>query len=387
MKLRAVLILMLLLADCATVPAGQDASQFFNDSLFAAPSASVSTGDIFAMNDDMRAYMIGHIGPQMHGGDTRRALFEALYSSKQLKLEYDSSMTRNAAQAFAAKSGNCLSLVILTAAFAHQLGLPVQYQSVFSSQTVSRKDDIIYVSGHVNLSLEQHETGGRVKNSTETPMTIDFLPPRDTAGQHVRVVREATIIAMYMNNRAAETLGEGHIDDAYHWARHAIVQDPTFLTAYNTLAVVYMRHGDLPQAERILKYIVGLAPGDPSPISNLVVVLGRLGRQDEANRWNETLKKIQLNPPFYYFDIGMKAMQDKDYAKARDMFAKEVEREAYYHEFHAWLGAAYYALGDYDQARKQLALAIANSTTTAERDLYTARLRSMTSQQVLTPSR
>ena len=162
MKCRAVLILFLLLADCASAPNAQDPTSFFNDHLFAAPSASVNNSDIFALSDDMRIYMNGHIGPQLHGGDPRRALFDALYSSKQLKLEYDSTMTRNAAQAFAAKSGNCLSLVILTAAFARQLGLPVQYQSVFSNQAVSRKDDIIYVSGHVNLSLEQHDTGGRI---------------------------------------------------------------------------------------------------------------------------------------------------------------------------------------------------------------------------------
>ena len=51
-------------------------------------------------------------------------------------------MTRNAAEAFDARSGNCLSLVIMTAAFAKELGLPVRYQNVFVDEAWSRSGDL-----------------------------------------------------------------------------------------------------------------------------------------------------------------------------------------------------------------------------------------------------
>jgi tetratricopeptide (TPR) repeat protein len=370
-----VAIFVALLAGCSTVPTTQvEATSFFNDSLFMPASAPTESGDIFAMSDEMRTFMNREIGSSMHGVDRRHALFDALYSKQKLKLEYDSTITRNAAQAFADRSGNCLSLVILTAAFAKQMGVPVQYQNVFSNQTISRINDIIYVSGHVNLSLTSEQTGTRLADVNIKPMTIDFLPPKETAGQHVRVIRETTIVAMYLNNRAAETFSEGRIDDAYHWARSAIEQDPTLLAAYNTLAVIYLHHGNLPQAEQVLRYLVKVEPEDPTPITNLVAVLNKLGLTDESRNWQEKLAKIQLFPPFHYFDIGMQAMHDKDYPKAQEMFAKEITRAPYYHEFHAWLAAADYELGDGDGARKELALAIEYSTTPADRDLYTARL-------------
>jgi hypothetical protein len=41
-------------------------------------------------------------------------------------IEYDSTVTRTAAQTYAARAGNCLSLVIMTAAFAEELGLRVR---------------------------------------------------------------------------------------------------------------------------------------------------------------------------------------------------------------------------------------------------------------------
>ena len=53
---------------------------------------------------------------------------------------------------------------------------------------------------------------------------------------------------MYMSNRAAESLTRNRVDDAYWFARAAISQDPHFLTAYNTLGVVYKRHGNLQEA-------------------------------------------------------------------------------------------------------------------------------------------
>ena len=380
MKNWTVLILFLSLAGCVTAPTVQnhDHASYFNDSLFIAPSEPFDPKTIFAMSDEMRAYLNRELGGLARGSDRRHALFEALYSRQQLKLEYDSTMTRNAAQAFADRTGNCLSLVILTASFAKELGLPVQYQNVFSNQSISRINDTIYVSGHVNLALNEHQPVGKLVNTRDQPVTIDFLPPKDTSGQHARVIREATIVAMYLNNRAAETLSDGKLDAAYFWARDAIQQDPTFLGAYNTLAVIYIRHGNLHEAERILEDIIALEPGDTSPIANLIAVLNTLGRTDEARAWSDKLHAIQQFPPFYFFDLGMAAMQAHDYPKARDMFAKEVDRAAYYHEFHAWLAAAYVELGDYVQARKQLAIAIENSTTPANHDLYVQRLAAIT---------
>jgi Tfp pilus assembly protein PilF len=377
-----VAILVALLAGCAAAPTSHEhPPSFFNDTLFKPASGPIGAGDIFALNDAMKVFMNREIGSSMHGVDRRRALFDALYSKKELKLEYDSTITRNAAQAFTDRTGNCLSLVILTAAFAKQLGVPVQYQNVFSNQTVSRINDIVYVSGHVNLILMSDQTGTRLNDPNIKPMTIDFLPPKDTAGQHVRVIRESTVVAMYLNNRAAETLGDGKIDDAYHFARSAIEQDPTFLAAYNTLAVIYLHHDNLPEAEQILRYVVALEPEDPSPMSNLVLVLSKLGKTEESAQWLAKLRQIQLYPPFYYFDIGLKAMQDKDYAKAKEMFDKEISREPYYHEFHAWLAAVYYETGEVAQARKELDLAIKYSTSAAEREVYTARLATLNSSR------
>jgi tetratricopeptide (TPR) repeat protein len=94
----------------------------------------------------------------------------------------------------------------------------------------------------------------------------------------------------------------------------------------------------------------------------------------EAQEVSRKLAQLQPNPPFSFFDRGLAAMRARDYKAARDLFAKEVDRAAYFDEFHFWLAAADVALGDYGEARKHLKIAIDNSSTRKEHDLYSAKL-------------
>lgn len=380
---RLIILGLLLLAGCATQPAEvkPGAISLFNDRLFAPPSEPVGSESVFELSSAMKKYLSTEVVGNAQTADKQRALVDALYSKSKLKLDYDSSKTKNAAEAFEARSGNCLSLVLLTAAFAKAENIPVQYQSVYSERTMSRSGGIIYLSGHVNLVLGwADQTGSHLMDRAASAMTIDFLPSTEMGKQHVRAIREATILAMYLNNRASEALAAGNVDDSYWWSRQAIVQDPTLLSSYNTLGVIYRRHGNLEESERALRYVIEREPGNTAPISNLIVVLNALGRINEAQQWSAKLEKMDRFPPFYFFDLGLRAMKEKRYLQARDLFAREVGRAAYYHEFHAWLAAAYYELGEIDLARKHLTIALANSTTPAEQTLYADRLEAISLQ-------
>jgi hypothetical protein len=349
----------MLLPACAHTPVEQPPAQLFSDHLFAAPSERISVGDVFALSEEMKSYIENEMaGPLMNKG-LHKGLLDALYAKNQLRLEYDAATTRNASQAFASRSGNCLSLVIMTAAFAKSLGLSVTYQAVVIEPTWSRAGGMHVLSGHVNLTL-----GGR---STGIRTIYD-------AGE---LLAEETIVAMYMNNRAAESLVQGRVDDAYWWARAAIGQDPAFLAAYNTLGVIYLRHGDWPQTERVLGHVLEREPGNPQALSNLALVLEKLGRVAESSALHRRLAQIEPYPAFYFFDRGLAAMRLGDFKTARELFAKEVDRDPYYHEFQFWMGVANLKLGDIAEARRHLALAVENSTTRGDRDFYAAKLERM----------
>jgi tetratricopeptide (TPR) repeat protein len=303
------------------------------------------------------------------------ALYEALYDKSRLKLEYDAAMTRNARETFEARSGNCLSLVIMTAALAHELGLQVRYQEVLGEASWSRSGDMYFVAGHVNLVLGQRLGDNPNDYDAKGMMVIDFLPSGDVAGYRTREISEATVLAMYMNNRAAETMSQGQLDQAYWWARAALLQDPSFSGAYNTLGVIQFRHGDLAQARRTLAHALMRAPDNTLLLSNLAQVLEASGLPDEALPLRRRLLALQPQPPFHYFNLGKAAMQQNDYVKAIQLFSREIARDPYYHEFHFWLAQAYARLGQLAQADRQLELAMDNSTTRGEHGLYAAKLQ------------
>ena len=373
------LILSLTILGCAILPPQPLPPQLFADSIFAMPSTRISANDVFALNDAMREYAAKDMTPLLRMRGLQQGLVDALYAKGQLKLEYDTTITRNAAQAFEARAGNCLSLVIMTAAFAKHLGMPVRYQSVLVDDTWSREGDLYLASSHVNLSLAKRPGDARVGFDASHLLTIDFLPPDEVRGHRTLEIDEPTIIAMYFNNRAAESLARGRIDDAYWWVREALVQAPGFLRAYNTLAVTYLRHGDFEHAEQALRHVLSREPANTQAMSNLARALHALGRADEALQVAARLAQIEPHPPYHFYHLGRQALAAGDYADARDHFAREVKRASYHHEFQFWLAVAHFALGELEPANRHLALAKAYSPTRLLQERYAAKLEHLRS--------
>ncbi|RZL93082.1 MAG: tetratricopeptide repeat protein [Variovorax sp.] len=152
------------------------------------------------------------------------------------------------------------------------------------------------------------------------------------------------------------------------------MKDSRWLASYNTLAVLYRRKGLYGHAESTLRFVLEREPENLQAMSNLVLVLSDLGRREEAKRYATQLAQLQPVPPYKFFDEGVAAMKDGQYATARQLFRKEVARAAYVPEFHFWLGLASYGMGDVKGARGEIAKAIENSATVQDRRLYGAKL-------------
>lgn len=364
---------------CAQKPVVQQPTetQIFHDNLFKAGSNDFEPESVFELSPAMHAYLDNEVLADRQSHNATQSLFNALYDKTQLRLEYDSSYTRTAIEAFQAKSGNCLSLVLMTAAFAKELGLKVRYQSVYTPDNISRDESIIYYSSHLNLVLGKAGVYDSANDADNQSMVIDFLTPKDAGDQRAIVVSEQTVLSMYMNNRAVEELQMQRLDNAYWWARQAIVNDPAFFASYNTLGVIYQRHGNLREAEQVLRYALELDPSNYAAMDNLSHVVLKLGDEQEYAHLQRLLKQMVATPPFYYFDLGMAAMKSRDYRSARDYFEQEIRRAAYNSEFHFWLAAAYIGLDDAGNARKQLVIARENATTASERERYSLKLREL----------
>jgi len=371
-------VLLANLAACSTAPtAPSSPTALLHDRLFAAAPPDVSAEPVFAMSERMRAYVDTQLSGAHGDQQRRRKLLDALRSQGHMSLDYDDGFTRNAAEAFDKRAGNCLSLVVMTAAFAKHLRLPVRYQQVHVRPSFSRTDSLTFASGHVNLVLTSLPPDPRRNYAEADELTVDFVPPEALRGTRVNVLREATVVAMFMNNRAAEHLAAEQPDVGYAWARAAVLQDPAFLPAVNTLAIVYLRSGHLAAAEAALRHVLDRAPDDEPALSNLAVTLARAGRPAEAAVMAQRLASLQPHPPFHFLDLGVQALQAGDPAKARLLIARELRRQPYQHEAHYWAGVADALLGDTAAAEKHLRQAIEHSGSPAVGARYSAKLAAL----------
>lgn len=361
-----------LLGGCAALPRPDGVEALFADQRFLAPQATIGSQGLFDLGDDMRAFARTRVAASMAAHGAQAGLYRAIRD--ELAIDYAAATTGTAAETFAARSGNCLSLVILTAAFAKHFELPFQYQAVHADGAWSRVGGLAFYSSHVNLRLGPRWPELWVKRMPDLLMTVDFLDPTAAGRQYVRPIPEARIVAMYLNNRAAETLVDGDADEAYWWARAALLADPSFTSAYNTLGVVYRRHGDLREAERALQRARSREPANVHVLGNLVVVLEALGRTDEARLVRAQVATLEPHPPFHFLDEGLAAAARGDYEAARELLEQELERMPYDDELHFAIAMTELQLGQVRRARRHVSLALENSTTHDRRAIYAAKL-------------
>jgi len=352
----------------ATVPA-----QLFDDSAFPAPDRPIDVSQVLALSPQMKRYLEVEIAPQIRRQGRQAGLVDALYNRAQLRLDYDTEVTRTAAEAFDVRAGNCLSLVLLTASLAKALELPVTYQALIGPDAWGRAGNLSMAIGHVNIIVAKRLVD-RVQGSEGDSVQLSFGTSLAGRGSMMRPVTEQTILAMYMNNRAAETLTRGDLGGAYAYAREAIVQDPRFSGAYNTLGVIYQRRGMEPKAELAFGHALEVDPASRTALANLAGLVAAQQRHAEAAQLRERLARLEAEAPFMHFDLGRAAVLAGDYRGARDHLLREIRRDPDYHEFHFWLALALAGLGDAAGAREHLVLAKDNSTTRSDHALYAGKL-------------
>lgn len=375
---------LMLLAACATpTPPTARPDALLRDDLFAPPSVPVSADEIFALSEPMRRYLRTEIASQLKLHGSPNGLVEALYTRGQLKLEYDSTVTRNAAEAFAARSGNCLSLVVMTAAFAKELGLQVRYQSAYLEEAWTRSDDLLMRAGHVNIKL-----GPRL-NDRANPLAqhtlVDFIPPNQLRSLPSREIPEQTIVAMYMNNRAVEAMIGGRLDDAYAWVRAALEASPDYLSAYNTLGIVYARRGHAALAEASFKHVLHADSKHTQAMANLADLYARQGRSAEAAALKEQLARLEPVAPFQHFSQGLAALKRNDAKSALDHFEREMARGGHSSEVLFWLGVAQFQLGNTEQGTRAMNQAMSSGTLRADKSSAAAKLTRLKSEHPRQP--
>ncbi len=367
------------LSACAGLAPALPATPLLDDAVFGHPPRPAEADSVLALDEPMRRFLRERLAGAVRDKGRPRALADALYARGELKLDYDNTVTRNAAQAFAARSGNCLSLVLMTAAMAHELGVEVRYQDVPRVESYSRSGGLTLQVGHVNLVLSPRDARWRPESlryeSAGDAVQIDFLPPPQLRGLRSEPISEQRVLAMFMNNRAVEALqrGEG-LAAAYAWVREALQRDAGFWPAINSLGVVYQRAGQPALAAAAFERVLAIDPDNLPALGNLPPALMALGRVQDADRWTARRLALQPHPPFHHLALAEAALDRGDLAAARQHLDDEQAVTGDSHELFLQRARWQLAMGREGPARAALQAAIEHSETPPQRQRYTAKL-------------
>lgn len=371
----ALLVLVLGLSACAhrAPPQVAPLDTLWDDAHFGAPPIP-SAEPLFALSADMQRFLATEMraATRVHGAQA--GLFHALQQDGRLRLEYDASRTRTAAEAFEARAGNCLSLVLMTSALARELGLSVQYQLVEVPELWTRSERFVLLNAHVNLSLGSGPLGHASGRSWDAGrLIIDFQPFEDPRLVRMQPLAEEALVAMYFNNRAVEHMERGDPGAAYAALRAALRADPAHLNALNTLAVLYRHAGLVPRAEQVLRRLLALEPHNGHAAANLALLLRGSGRAAEAEQLEANLPP----PPFADFERGLQLAGQAQWPEALQAFERQLRRTSDFHGLHFQLARVHLQLGHWKQARRHLEEAAEQADTTRLRSRYEAKLKAL----------
>jgi Tfp pilus assembly protein PilF len=283
-------------------------------------------------------------------------LMASLFGPEMKNFGYRGGHSTPAAQTWRDKSGDCLSLTVLTKALAETLELPVQVQEVQVPVSFDRRGGVDFLNQHVNVLLRVDRpvrVAGRTLPSGN--VVIDF-EPQIGSNQRGVVLDDQAILARYLNNLAAEHLADGNDRLAYAHFRAAIQADPRYSSAYANLAQLYLRARLDAAAERLLRHAVAINPRAYLALQSLQTLLQTQGRHVEAAQYQAVLRSRRDEDPYYWSGLGLEQLREGRDAAAVESLERAQALTFGFEEVHRALAVAYWRVGKVHRARDQLAV-------------------------------
>ncbi len=349
------------LAGCAAAPrAPLPAHLLWQDQAFDYDAALVSVGkrDLFQLDPGLLSKLHD---PRIQDSSAQyrlNHLVSLLFEPETKDFSYSGSHSTIAAETWRRKSGDCLSLTVLSYSLAKALDMPVQMQEVRVPVVFDRRGSVEFLNRHVNLLISGRSDGGLyVKDGLmrSGDVIIDFQPQVASRKEGIALSDDG-ILARFYNNVAAEYLAQGDLTLAYAHFKAAVLADPGYSPSYSNLAQLYTRKGLLRSAEQLLLYAIALNDDSDIALRSLHQLLVFQGRESEALKYKEILQARQEKDPYYWLGVGLHHLQEGNYQKAVNALERAQDLTRGFQEVHRYLAIAYWRAGKPIQAKNQLSV-------------------------------
>ncbi|MEX0739524.1 MAG: tetratricopeptide repeat protein [Pseudohongiella sp.] len=284
--------------------------------------------------------------------------------------------TLTAEQSIASGGGNCLSLAIMTTAFAQLVGVDTAFQLMDERPVYEIREGVVEKGVHIrSLLLDPGWTPAQGLLGRSRGITVDYFP--SGRERFVRNLRYADYLAMYYRNVAVEALNTGDLNKAFWLSMEALQHAPDSSETLNLLAVVNRKAGHVDLAERTYLYALEHASEKLTLLKNYRTLLALEGRNREATLIDQRLRRIEDPSPHNWYLLAQSSYAEGNYAESARYYQRAIAIAPYLDEAHLGLALSLYGMGKRETAVDALQLAIDNAGRSRERRLYKAKLESL----------
>ena len=325
----------------------------------------IETEEILKLNPTMRRMVDLHVKPIKDKEWRAQALYDLMFGSDKLALEYDSSHTKTAAETVESGSGNCISIANAFIAMGRYADLDVGYLHVNVPDDWQRESDLYYQFRHISAAV-------RIPSNEYLGIEFDWMGGINSA--KTRLLTDEQGFSAFYSNRGVEYLMQDDKDAAMAHLLRAIEIDPDSSSNWTNLGVAYRRLNQLDKAEWAYQHALRRKRSDLSALNNLAILYQITGKKKDAEKYSKKLEKYRRKNPYYMIELSKQEIEKGNYSKALRWAKKAIKKHSDEDEFYFIAAKAYAYLGDTDKAMLNLELAEEYAHQSLNRDRYSRKL-------------
>lgn len=332
--------------------------------------------DIFGLTAEQRQTFLRYFNAPEHQTLSSRQRLYNFLSVLTTGFDYQGK-NHTAAEAFALKSGNCISLAVLTKALADVVGVQVKFQNIISAPVYDIQQGYLLSSDHVRTFLFEPDFVTRQGNEylLQSVLVVDYLPSAgDITGPRIS---EQRFIAMFYRNLATDAFLQQNYSQALALLNTALEYDPTYGAVINLAAVLHRRLNQAETAEQFYRYGLQVADSKVALTDNYALLKQLQGDHTEAEQLRRSLRGKEDADPYMWYLLGKTALQQQRPADAVTYLKKAVARAPYMHQLYLELALAYYRNEQTSDAKRTLEKAAQLASTADTQQRYVAKLEAI----------
>ena len=295
------------------------------------------------LSPEILSMLDAYIGPRDNGEERLDKLQDILYGEEFLNIQYADDTTHTAVEVFAAKQGNCLSVMNLYVAMARYVGLDANFQTVAVQPAWDIRGGLLVLSQHINAT-------GRF--NVRRRYVVDFTPEIGLQKLTASIIDDQEARALYFNNLGVEALIKHDFNQALIYFKNALFLDIELSIAWNNIGATYNRLGNREFSEYSYQVAFQKDNTNATAINNLTKFYYDSGKVELARKYEQATKQFNNRNPYFQFARGNLAYNRNNLNAARISYRKAIRLDSLEPDFYSALAQVYSELGDVARAKR-----------------------------------